>query len=539
MSLRTFGTTVAVCALALDAVPLRTQEPIRVATRLVQVNVVVHKDGQPVSDLTRADFRVLENGKEQPIDLFEVNTIPAHAIVAEPPAVPTFTNRVLDRSTTVSVILIDNLNTGLVDQIAVRNQAIAFLRELRDNDRVAVYLIDNSDTLRVLHDFTSDTRALVRAVAKVRARTSNEVAAAEDAVAMGETASIADSMLSADLVAWLQGRELERLNDLVRDRIVHFNIALETIASRLATVRGRKNLVWISAAFPIAVATSSGFPSSLKHELNSGLRHLNDSNVAVYPVDARRLIGAFSSRAAAKQQTFTTLSTVRASGVDAMEVMAEETGGRAYFNTNDLRGAMRRAIDDSRVSYMLGYYPINTRWDGGFRQIKVEVKRRGVNVRHRKGYMATPTAVNAQPSRLAALQKAAFDPLEATEIGLSAQLAKPQAGAPPSSVDMTINVDANSIQLTPSGERWTGEVDVIVAEAQRGNPPTLSFSTTLTIDVTGEQRARILANGISLTRTIPFKANVHQLRIVALDVPTGAIGAVHISGDTLRRTIQQ
>ena len=51
-------------------------------------------------------------------------------------------------------------------------------------------------------------------------------------------------------------------------------------------------------------------------------------------------------------------------------------------------------------------------------------------------------------------------------------------------VDLTINVDANSIQLTPAGEKWTGEVDVIVAETLRGNAPTLSFSTTLTIDVT-------------------------------------------------------
>ena len=532
-------TAVAVCALVLEAVPLPAQEPIRVATRLVQVNVVVHKDGQPVSDLTRADFRVLENGKEQPIELFEMNRVPAHSIVTEPAAVPTFTNRVLDRSTTVSAILIDNLNTGLVDQLAVRNQAIAFLRELRDNDRVAVYLIDNSDSLRILHDFTSDTRALVNAVARVPTRTSNELAAAEDAAAMAGAASIADSMLTPDLVAWLQGRELERSNELVRDRIVHFNIALETIANRLATVRGRKNLIWISAGFPIAVTTSSGFPSSLKHELNSGLRDLNDSNVAVYPVDARRLIGAFASPASAKQQTFTTLSTVRGAGVDAMEVMAEETGGRAYFNTNDLRGAMRRAIDDSRVSYMLGYYPTNTKWDGGFRQIKVEVKRRGVNIRHRKGYMATPTAVSSPPSRQAALHKAALDPLEATEIGVSAQLARPQAGAAASSVDMTINVDVSSIQLTPSGDRWTGEVDVIVAETLRGSAPTLSFSTTLTIDVTADQRARILAQGISLTRTIPFKPNVHQLRIVALDVPTGAIGAVHISGDTLRRTIQE
>ncbi len=537
MTTRSICAAVAVSALVVGAVPVLPQEPIRVATRLVQVNVVVHKDGQPVADLTRDDFRVLENGKEQAIELFELNVTPASSVITEAaPAVPTFTNRIVDRTTTVSVILIDNLNTGLVDQLGVRNQAIAFLRELRPTDRVAVYLVDNSDAIRVLHDFSSDTKALIAAVSRVQTRTSNQVAAAEDAAAMSGSASIADSGASPELVAWLAGVDAERANEDIRDRVIHFNIALETIARHLGTVRGRKNLIWISSAFPIVIGNASGMLSSLKAELNTGLRSLNDANVAVYPVDARRLIGAFSSRAADKQQSFTTLSTVR-SMTDTMEVVADETGGRAYFNTNDLRGAMRRAIDDSRVSYVLGYYPTNTKWDGGFRQIKVEVKRRGVEVRHRKGYLAAPTILNTTTNRRDALHKAALDPLQATEIILSAQVAKPPTGAP-SSVELTLRLDPGTITFTQSGERWTGEVDVIVAEAVVGRAPTLSFSTTLTLDLSAEQRARILAQGISLTRTIPFEPKLHQLRIVALDIPSGAVGSVHISGEELRRAIQ-
>ena len=135
MTLGSVCTALAVSTLVLH-VPLLPQEPIRVATRLVQVNVVVHKDGEPVADLTRDEFRVFENGKEQPIELFETNITPATSIVTEAPALPTFTNRVADPSAAVSVILIDNLNTGVVDQIGVRNQALAFLRELRPTDRV-------------------------------------------------------------------------------------------------------------------------------------------------------------------------------------------------------------------------------------------------------------------------------------------------------------------------------------------------------------------------------------------------------------------
>ena len=268
-------------------------------------------------------------------------------------------------------------------------------------------------------------------------------------------------------------------------------------------MRGRKNLIWISSAFPIVIGNASGTLSSLKAELNTGFRSLNDANVAVYPVDARRLIGAFSSRAADKQQSFTTLSTVR-SMTDTMEVVAEETGGRAYFNTNDLRGAMRRAIDDSRVSYVLGYYPTNTKWDGGFRQIKVEVKRRGVEVRHRKGYLAVPTILNTTTSRRDALHKAALDPLQATEIILSAQVAKPPSrGALERRTDAAPRPGHHHFHSVRRAMDGRGGCHRRGGSRREGADPELS--TTLTLDLSAEQRDAHPAQGISLTRTIPFE----------------------------------
>jgi len=55
------------------------------------------------------------------------------------------------------------------------------------------------------------------------------------------------------------------------------------------------------------------------------------------------------------------------------QVIAEQTGGRAFFNTNDLGGAIKRAAEDTNLTYVLGYYPENVRWDGRFRDIKVGV----------------------------------------------------------------------------------------------------------------------------------------------------------------------
>src|SRR5258708_13316999 len=73
---------------------------------------------------------------------------------------------------------------------------------------------------------------------------------------------------------------------------------------------------------------------------------------------------------------------------DSMLELADRTGGRAYYNTNDLKNAIRQAIGDSEITYTIGYHPTNLDLDGKFRDIKVKVDRPGTNVRYRKGYFA-------------------------------------------------------------------------------------------------------------------------------------------------------
>ena len=429
------------------------------------------------------------------------------------------------------MILIDRLNTSMVDQLAVRNQALAFLEQVRPGDRVGLYMLDNSDSIRVLHDFSSDTTSLIRTLARLHGRTSNEVAAAEDVL----DTSVVDSMISPELLAWAQAVETDRRIDETRDRVKHTNVGLETIAKRLAGVQGRKNLLWISSAFPISVATGSGTLTSLAPELNSGLLALNDGNVAVYPIDARGLIGAFSSRPSARVQTFTTLATVR-NNTDALELVAAETGGRAFFNTNDISGAMRRAMDDGRVTYVLGYYPSQSTWNGRFRQIKVDVTRRGVDVRHRRGYVASPAPSRDEASRDLELKAALRNPLEATGISLTVQLAGAE-GQAPGSLTVTTRIDARGLTLERNGERWTGQADLIVAQASADGVLTVGIFATLTLDLTGEQRDRLLRDGLVVSRNLVVSESMHQLRVVCRDVRTGATGSLVIPNGRVRAVL--
>src|SRR6185295_5572873 len=110
-------------------------------------------------------------------------------------------------------------------------------------------------------------------------------------------------------------------------------------------------------------------------DMDSAVRALNDSGVSVYPVDARGLMVAAGFSAASHSipggpgVISAALSEVN-DNIDSMRALATRTGGRAAYNTNDLTGAIRQAIDDARVTYVLGYYSTDEVQDGRFREIK-------------------------------------------------------------------------------------------------------------------------------------------------------------------------
>jgi VWFA-related protein len=90
---------------------------------------------------------------------------------------------------------------------------------------------------------------------------------------------------------------------------------------------------------------------------------------------------------------------------DTMRAIAELTGGRVYLNTNAIGESIRRAIDDSRVSYVLGYRSSRPDNDNKFRNITVKVSRGGVELRHRKGYLALTAPTRDSKERLKALER--------------------------------------------------------------------------------------------------------------------------------------
>src|SRR5207247_1725060 len=175
--------------------------------------------------------------------------------------------------------------------------------------------------------------------------------------------------------------------------------ALRKIAHAVSGYPGRKNLIWFSAGFPISLALDQSTDLDLYRPYHEQIRQtsarLSDANVAVYPIDARGLItspladpGSITPPSQALGSGFSSEFSRKAT----MNRLADDTGGKVFYQTNDLNGALQAALNDAQSYYWLSYYPERKKWDGKFRTIKIVMTDHRLKVRHRTGYYAVDPA---------------------------------------------------------------------------------------------------------------------------------------------------
>jgi VWFA-related protein len=220
---------------------------LRADTRLVEVNaLVLDKDGRPLDGLTRGDFTVYEDGKDRRSSCSPSRAVrgrlgPTLAAAPSEPGVPLpsgeYSNRVVVWAGGVTVILLDRLNTTVEDRRQARDQIVQFLKNVGREDRIALYVLE-SNSIRILHDFTRDNASLIAALARFQAKTSRATQAT-DAMPIADAKS-GNASEDAGSDAWLQRSTKEVSAFFIRNRVRSTEIAFVTIASRRAVVRGRK-----------------------------------------------------------------------------------------------------------------------------------------------------------------------------------------------------------------------------------------------------------------------------------------------------------
>ena len=374
--------------------------------RIVVLDVVVTgKNHRPLTGLHQQDFKVLEDGHPQTINFFEEHT-GAQPLQASLPDLPpnVFTNipRVKP-SDSVTVLVLDSLNTPLEDQRRVHAQVLKYLKKPQPG-RMAVFALGTQ--LLLVQGFTDDPALLAAALNQRKKGTGSQVSPLLQSNA--ETASTQEAVAAmieehAAMAAAQMQQFMANQSSMQSDTRLKLTLAaLQQLAHYLAGFPGRKNVVWFSGGFPVAILPDPAAlnPFGAQRDEQGEVRKtdalLAAAQMAIYPVGAEGVVAGslYNAGADSRLVTRSQLSQPQAEAQErnadhaAMDVMAKETGGEAIYGSNSLSDALDRVAAHGSNFYTLTYTTTNPAADGRFRKIQVELARAGYQLDYRRGYFA-------------------------------------------------------------------------------------------------------------------------------------------------------
>ena len=429
-------------------------ETLRTTTRAVLLDVIVYDShGNPVKGLDRDAFTVTEQGKPQSISFFEEHGAAAAAEPAEMPNLPpdTFSNfSPFPQPAAVDVLLLDSLNTRMENQSFVHKQALTFLKSAKPGQRMAIFTMGLG--LHFIQGFNDDPTVLMAALnnkknneveASVMLKGQDETNAQQALVGMmstpeGDPRGPQVTAAPAAMISAMQSFIAENDTSRSFDRMYVTLANLQRLATFLQGFPGRKNIIWFAEEMPsiFLPAGQTGTPA-IESELKKTLAMLAAARAAIYPVDPRgvsnlSLYTAENNPTRALTQpsqvigssgafvsSMTSDSVNRNAGQANAQMLAEQSGGRAFANTNGLSDVIDKIASTSGDFYTLSYSPINTKMDGTFRNIDVKLAEGKYKLSYRRGYFAVEDALpgssvsvrNRQVQQLAAKNPGAADPL--------------------------------------------------------------------------------------------------------------------------------
>jgi VWFA-related protein len=517
---------------------------LHVATRLVQVGVIVRDKSGAVTNLTKEDFAVFDRGKAQTISFFspEAASTAAPPEPAQPLPEGTLSNLPQYSSgapASITIVLLDNLNALYgsyptdqfeaapfwIEDLALqnaKNHLIQFIERLKPRDLVALYSLTSS--LHVLCDFTNDREQLLTIVKKYDTTPMTNRAVVEPGkkgapVLNGE----ADGFENGAAASVAANANLQRAKETME--------ALEAIANHVANIPGRKNLVWLTANLPFSGEAMA--------------RMLSPANIAVYPMDARGLLtatedtrppsaggpaGANAAGGVAFAATHLRNAPAQSSqpaGISTMQELAEETGGQAFVNTNDLTNALRKAIEDSNVTYTLGFYIDPDAADGKFHELKIELRVKGLIVRYPSGYFAysnEPVTTNVNRNNVIT---AVRSPIESSAIPFTASFERVAQGTN-NALKVNGRIELRNVRLVANGELREGAVDVDMFQQDATGKVLGNSSDRIHLRFTRAGYARALEQGLRFRKTIPLYPGTTTLRVLVQNPSTSELGSLII-----------
>jgi len=560
-------------AVVLRPVRLRAQEQpsqpavtITSHTNLVLVPVVVEdRSGKHLAGLTKDKFEIIESGKSKTVATFEEIKTTNHRLERAPSQRGVYTNEIKGDSSPkrLTIFALDTVNTPFLDQTYARQQLVKFLANRINSEEPCALISIQGNGIRILHDFTDDPAKLIAALK----RASSEIPALRVSAGVNSTDSpLAPGTHQApdndqSILDFVNGTDLGYVILAQKNAILATLESFQHVAEAFAGVPGRKSLVWATASFPFGLDPISGtlLSPSVFHQgtatmsntmsstgalpelpgntqINSGddlkplapvyertIQMLNDANIALYPVDARGLVTFFPDASTTRMTGLESFNrALFESSRDTMMGFAEMTGGKAFYNRNDLDVAFGKAADDSESYYMLGYY-LDKNAKPGWHKLQVKVKESG-HVRARNGFFVTEATRQADTRRMD-VKMALASPLDYTGLPLTVSWTGAQAAGEKKKVGFRVTLLPNA-EVVDEADRNHLSLEVVAFARNADGSPADQFGQHLEANLKPENMDAVHKDGVSYSNSLQVGPGEYSVRIVVRDNLTGRIGSV-------------
>ena len=493
---------------------------------LVLTNVVVRdtKTGEVVTGLKRSDFSIQENGKAQQIDTFDFESVdkatPLNeatisglaaggtvggakaAVVAKPEDL---------RNHRLIVMFFDLTSMQPEDLDRSVLAAQEFLKnKMQPADLVALVSLDTS--LKVDQDFTSDKQALI-----------NEVAVYNGTEGQGFAAgATANSNQVEDTTGYTPDES--EFNDMNTDRELY---ALRAISKSLEKITEKKSLLYFSGGI-----TRDGIENeaSLRAAINSAVR----ANLAIYSVDTRGLqaisplgdasTGSLRGSAAYNGAALTNNMNANFASQEVMSTLSVDTGGKAFFDSNDFAPAFAQVERDTSAYYAIGFHSTNPARDGRYRKLTIKINRPGVKLEYRPGYYAPADFKHSgNEDRERELDEQLASDLPATDMAVYMDAMYFRLDENRFYVPVSLIVPGSQIPFVKGGDKDKATLDFVGSVIDEFKRPIGHARDTVKLNIDSGLQAR--QKNIQYTTSFDLPPGKYQMKFVVRENQTGRMGS--------------
>lgn len=539
------------------ATPSSDDDIVKISTTLIQVDVTATDSrGRIVTDLSKEDFEIYENGEKQKLTNFSFITAinerptkpktktPETGIIAPPSPVKIDKNNV--RRTIALVV--DDLTLSFDSVYHVRRALKKFVNEqMEEGDLVAI--IRTGGGIGALQQFTFDRRQLLAAAENIRWNPRGSggigVFAPIEATPL-EQARANGAEISAEQIE----DEKAQLGENAQFRSDVFTSgtlgAINFIVRGMSELPGRKSIMLLSDGFSVFSKSKNGFSGSARilQMLRKLVDEANRASVVVYSVDTKGLQtldlsagdntnglsrSAIQNRISARRDQLFELE-------EGLRYLSDNTGGFTIKNNNDINYGIEKVLNDQSY-YLIGYEPDSETFDPDkrrFNRLEVNVKRPGIKVRYRSGFFGISdkvpdtAAVNLTPKQH--VLNALSSPFAVNDIRLSLNTLFKGDEKDNLSLSSFVHINTNDLKLVETAiGRKQISFDILAMNFGENGVPLDQIGKTYTISVNDKILDKFKKEGFIYYFTFPLKKpGAYQMRVAIRDHATDKVGSASL-----------